>query len=198
MQVETYESTELDSGMEEETAAECKELIEKLALDGQRGILEATKANVMPYRRMTKEEDTVYGLICPTKTLVKDFKSHIMPLRILKVIEHAHSLNYFKELYIWHPEDATLDPVLVGHREEKEQYGPHTYLYILARWGEVLELLSDLKKKAGEVLKNKRIGALKAMAASANALLPQWDAMSSDEHLALGSQVPYCSTYIGG
>lgn len=151
--VETFECPEVSTEHPEVTA-EAMMLIERLGLKGQEKLNTKTDAGDevrCPYRVMTREEMFVYGVLCPRKTDENEYGEEPIPLRVLQVLAHAHSLQYFEGFQIWHRESSTVqDPVLVGTwRGRRNGRGwDETETYILARWGEVLEAFGDLKKKA--------------------------------------------------
>lgn len=153
MQVETYECIE--------TAAEpieaCEEavaIMEQLGLDGQKALVnpksEEKPAARCPYREITKEESFAYRVLCPHSHKLKDYARSPIPLRVLQIAAHAQSLNNFKEMIVWDAESAIdPDPVLVATMPGAK-YSWETRTFILARWGEVLEPLVVLVRRACE------------------------------------------------
>lgn len=151
MLVETYEC--------EETATETPELtddairlIEQMGLKGQASLIKKPDegdAVRCPYRRITTEESTVFGLLCESKTGLENYSSGPIPLRVLQVAAHVRSMELPELGYmeVWYPAEADRkDPVLVARQG---QYSGHNYL--LARWGEVLDEMPALRKKATEI-----------------------------------------------
>lgn len=145
MKVETFEDEEV-AREHPEVTDEAMRLIESLGLDGQRELVapkteEAPDPNRNPYRKMTKEERFVYGVLCPDKADIGRYSRSAIPLRVLQVAEHARA--YFKELKVWDKQDGSIkDPVLVGY---SDSHGAH---FLLARWGEELDTFSVLRDKA--------------------------------------------------
>ena len=159
MQVETFEvEKEVNAAGEVAQDAECIALIEKLGLTGQKSLIHSDDrgedAKLCPYRQMTAEELNVYSQLCPQKTELKEYKDEAIPLRILQVA--AHAADFFPCLQVWHPTNADVkDPVLVGRQNSWS--GP---IFILGRWGAVLEPLSVLKKQACAIYRETCIQAM--------------------------------------
>lgn len=138
MLVETYEVTESadKTKVEGEEFEQFKSMIESLNLEGQQKFIQDKEVN--PYRKMTSQESVVYGILCPTKTELKNFSESMIPLRVLQLATHVNSLNFIDVLEVWHSDNADIkDPVLVG-RKGTSWNGEY---FILARWGELLCLL---------------------------------------------------------
>jgi hypothetical protein len=148
MKIETYEVEETNSEIATLAAdGEAMELIEKLNLVGQLELTDTKTSTRFPYRKMTKLEHLVFKLHCPEETEISRYRSSIIPIRVLQVaalaneqVGHGGLLNAIK---VWHPEDAKLDPVLVGHTSN---YGGEFFL--LARWGEVWKDFATLAQEA--------------------------------------------------
>lgn len=167
MQVETYEAISLDEQngqiVNELVSEEALALIETLGLDGQRSLI-ATK-NVgdesvqarNPYRRMTAEEMAIYSTLMPNRVKLSDYRDGAIPLRVLQVAAHAQSLGFFEEIVVWCPEPGQRDPVLVGMHKADTWRSEE---YVLARWGDVLESLDDLRKKAAQIIAEKVRGTI--------------------------------------
>lgn len=144
MQVETYEVTETTINGEECTQ-DAVQLMRDLELQGQLNRLQLSNDKANPYRKVTAEENFVYRQLLPARTKLAEYDSGWVPLRVLQVAAHARSL--FTTLLVLHPEDVRTDPVLVGTSVTNPRYdrsGDH----ILARWGEVLLPLPELRAKA--------------------------------------------------
>lgn len=157
MLVETFEATEVDSQGVPECDDAAVALIEQLGLSGQQKLLQrregdsGTKVLRSPYCKMTADEQAVYGFLCPKQTTLHKYEDGPIPLRVLQVA--AHATEFFEEIRVWSPKEARIkDPVLVGYTD-KNQYGNFEGLFILARWGEVLEDFGVLTKRAGESAK---------------------------------------------
>lgn len=161
-------------GIEEVRAAtveQCEEaaaLVEQLGLIGQAKIYR--KANesgerevapsILPYRKMTAQEKSVYEILLPTKSKLENYADGAIPLRVLQIAAHANSLIPSLEggpwaLYVWHPKNADYkDPLLVMRKGEEYR---EQHFYILARWGEELEEFGVMANKAREMYKAKCI-----------------------------------------
>ncbi|HEU5207772.1 MAG TPA: hypothetical protein VFU06_00060 [Longimicrobiales bacterium] len=160
MEVETYEVNEtLSDGTVEQTSdPEALALIEQMGLRGQETLLGKREAGDdvavvrCPYRRMSAEEQNVFAVVCPQVTSLEDYASGPIPLRVLQVAAHAHGM--FRELQVWHPTDARVDdPVLVGIMVAPNKHGWNDrHRYILARWGETLPSMEELREMARGIL----------------------------------------------
>jgi len=151
VQVETYEVTEVDNVTGQvECEVEALELIESLGLAGQQKLLgkndDTGEAVRCPYRVMNRNERFVYEQLLPIKTLLEQYESGCIPLRVLQVA--AHAKDVFPYLWVWHAKDKK-DPLLVG---AKEKYVNEFFL--LARWDDVLEPFSTLEKRAVKLFRD--------------------------------------------
>ena len=163
-QVETFECTEVSSDGVAPDAATIA-LIESLGLTGQKSMINKEAGLVCPYRKMKADESFAYGVLCGTKTPLKDYCDEQIPLRVLQVAAHANTLDIFTRLEVWHTQNADVkDPVLVGVREKS----PYSFEYfLLARWGEMLEPIATLLKMAAD--KQREVFLSEARAALAEA-----------------------------
>lgn len=152
MKIETYEiepqATEIAQLAND---SEHRELCEKLSLTGQLSLSDNESETVFPYRRMTHIEQRVFEIHCPIKTKIHEYKSDAIPVRVLQVAAHAMECDIIKKVYVWHPKEAKLDPVLVGYTSD---YGGD--LYLLARWGQVWKDFTVLLKEAKQIWATKR------------------------------------------
>jgi hypothetical protein len=148
MLVETYEVDEVNVEHPECTD-ESLRLMEQLELKGQLTLVKKPEPDSLvksfPYRKMTKDEVTVYGILCPAKTPLKDYADSQIPLRVLQVA--ALAKEHFQHLLVLHPEAMEKDPVLVGSNDAHPLYAPSSW-FILARWGEELDAWPLLVEKA--------------------------------------------------
>lgn len=150
MKVETYELDEVNAEHPECTDESLK-LMEQLNLTGQLGLVKKPEPDAVtrsfPYRKMTKDEHTVYSILCPAFTPLKDYADTQIPLRVLQVA--ALAKEHFKNLYVLHPEAVEKDPVLIGSDKDSAKYYPDSW-FILARWGEELDAWPLLLEKAAK------------------------------------------------
>lgn len=193
MKIETYEIEPVDQTEIQALAAdgEVSLIIDKLGLDGQRALLGNPSGTPFPYRRMTKKEQRVYEFHCPIKTELAKYKSDIIPLRVLQVAAHVAELGFCdKGLWVWHPEDAKLDPVLVGLRAE-HPFG--LSIYILARWGAVWKDFNQLLTEAKAGWITKRQAAIKK---TEHELRQAKECVTSDAELFFAGDIVTTSFYI--
>ncbi len=153
IQIEEFTEQELSSSGIQDNLEEIKQTVEKLGLEGQTKFLNQEAKGTFPYRKITKEESNIYSILCSSRTELKSYGDSLIPLRVLQIAAHADSTGFFKTLYVLHPENGDMsDPILLGVHEEvrQESWGKNTIteLYILARWGTVLEPLSKLRELA--------------------------------------------------
>lgn len=198
MIIETFEIEESTDEMALMAAdSEGIDLIKKLGLSGQDRFVNGDTATRFPYRKMTKEEGLVYGLLCPQKTTVENYSEGIIPLRVLQVISHAGDLEFFDAMNIWHPENADIkDPVLVGSKKVKTGPGEYSYnteLYILARWGDMLPSFEELRDLAKKMWCGNTKAKLIAIKREVETAIGSIDELKSSETMGRLDQSPYFS-----
>lgn len=190
MKVETYEAISLDEQngtvINEEVSEEALALIESLDLQGQRQLIAertvdaeegVSVATRNPYRLMTAEESAIYSALMPKHVDLADYSDGSIPLRALQVAAHAKSLRVFDRIEVWCPKDPRQpDPVLVGWIGNR--YSSDRKCFILARWGEVLESLDDLREKALPIVRAR----VAAKIAKAKAAVSQFES-TLDENI---------------
>jgi hypothetical protein len=155
MIVETFEVEELVAEGEP-IPQEQVELINQLQLTGQQELIskdDAGDENLCPYRKMTKEEQEVYGVLCPDMVKIEHYSAQAIPVRVLQVYAHAQSLDMFETFVVMDKKQAEVkDPVLVGMTGQFYSWQKNpirgTGTFILARWGEELAPFSELKQMA--------------------------------------------------
>jgi hypothetical protein len=159
MQIETYECQEsVESSVDDKEQVVA--LVEKLELKGQKSLICGEKSQICPYREMTEEENFVYSTILPERKEVSSFSASPMPLRVLQVLSHAMSIGFFKYIFVWSAESIQVkDPLLVGYTGNYS-FAPDN-IYMLARWGEVLLPMSELRTQAVKQYKDKMLAELK-------------------------------------
>lgn len=147
MQVETYEIEEITNELGVMAAdSEAIELIEKLGLKGQQELCTKETDTRFPYAILTSLQALVYETVFPQHTKIENYKSGIIPLRVLQVAAHAKEFDFIKRIQVWHPTDARdRDPVLVAYDSD---YGEGGRRYLLARWGDALPAFETLAEKA--------------------------------------------------
>lgn len=191
MKIETYEIEQPSQEIEQLAQdSEARELCEKLGLSGQLALSNNESATVFPYRRMTATEQKVFELHCPIKTKLDQYKSDAIPLRVLQVAAHAISCNVLHAVYVWHPKESRLDPVLVGYTSN---YGGD--LYLLARWAQVWKEFDLLLEEAKNIWQSKRIAQLKKAQAEVERSLTtvesDWDIFLHGESYELTTSVNF-------
>lgn len=180
MQVETFKCKET-AAEPIEASEEAIRLIGELGLDGQSSLITketgTNKDTRLPYQEATAEEMFVYQTICPVEVGVETYKESPMPLRVLQVLAHAKSTNYFDQIVVWDKASSgVLDPVLVGWKGEK--YTPSRKCYLLARWGEVLEPYPVMAKQALAMWRERAANELKKTAAQCTLAISYYENMS--------------------
>lgn len=146
MQVETYEVSEVRAECQDDKT-ELSRISSELGLDGQLKLLgQGDDASTFPYRKMTIEEERVYDVLLPSTCKLANFDESVIPLRVLQIASHAKQFKETAMLFVRYCPSSP-DPILFGRSQE---YGGD--VYILARWGEVLESFEICRKKAQEKL----------------------------------------------
>lgn len=180
MKVETYEVISVDEQngqvINERVSEEALALIEQMGLSGQRSLVQESVVDTEtvvtrnPYRRMTAEEAAIFGAILPRRVNVEEYSDGPIPLRVLQVA--AHALPLFEKVIVWCPaEPSTPDPLLVGTKKNAQQTWRDD-VFILARWGDVLEPLDILRDRAAAII----LARLRADIAKGRATLTAFEA----------------------
>lgn len=157
MLVETFEVLESNPVTGQvESEPEALAIIEKYDLAGQKSLttnhVETGEKSRIPYRLMTDQEYLIYSTLLGTKEAVTKYNSAAIPLRILQVLAHAMSLEYFTGFWVWYQDDVIVkDPILTATTDASPYTTKH---YLLGRWGDVLESLEELEVKAAVAAKN--------------------------------------------
>ena len=153
MQIETYEIEEVTGELGTMAAdSESIELIEKLGLDGQKRLCDKVTDTRFPYPVISEKEALVYGVLFPQKTRVEEYRSGVIPLRVLQVVAHVRQFDFIKRVEVWHPTDVRdKDPVLVAVKKDNQYDWRDDSTFILARWGESLQSIDVLAAKASKV-----------------------------------------------
>lgn len=149
MVVETFEIDELTDSPEADNEEQLS-LISKLGLKGQENLLNPNKDSIIPYPQCTSEQRVIIATLCPIAVSYEKYQRSKIPLRVLQVISQVREANYFAEILIYDKQSELIkDPFLVGFRiEGAYNYFPH----LLARWGDELDSWQVLKKKATEII----------------------------------------------
>lgn len=152
MNVETFECAETAAEPIEATE-EAVGIMEELGLTGQMELVrpksESKPAARSPYRHMAAEELFVYSTLCPERTGLEKYNAGPIPLRVLQIASHVKSLQICKRLEVWdRASEQVKDPVLVGIVTDPQYEWSVIATFILARWGDVLETFSTLRKQA--------------------------------------------------
>lgn len=108
-------------------------LCQQLQLDAQVSLIQAKH---IPYRMMTKEHCEIWKNFLPATYSSaygswRSYRFDTIPLPVLEKMVEAQGSGYFRELQIWTPEEAQVDPLCVGV-DDLSNYYP------IARWGESL------------------------------------------------------------
>lgn len=176
MEVETYEAIETMGDGSVECDPEALALIESLDLEGQKKLVTKTDDGETvrsPYRKMTAAEKIVYEAILPRKVALSKYEDGPIPLRVLQVAAHARPL--FDHIVIRCPANADdPDPLLLG--VNGPDYSPRE-IFLLARWGEVLEPFEKLVAKACDMLRGRRKASLQKVMVECEAAINQCDKM---------------------
>lgn len=127
-----------------EKIQEWKEKCEALGLNRQ--IALTTKVSPIPFEAMNTVTKRVYETLCPSKVKYQDYGKTTIPLEVLGLIQLCENEKYFKEIQIWY-DDKSPDPLAVGIKQV-DSYEWNNQNYLIARWGDVLKSLEELKVQA--------------------------------------------------
>lgn len=176
MMIETYEVGEI-AEQDSEECAEARALVVSLRLVGQARFVARDTVGVVPYREMTREEHFVFAELCPESTRAESYSRGPIPVRVLRVLEHARSLGFFRadRFEVWCPaSSAKKDPVLVAYAPQEGENAQYRFMdrrFLLARWGDDLEPLSVLATRAVERCRVRLKTAWTKIAATAQMML---------------------------
>jgi hypothetical protein len=171
MKIQTYEIEETSSEIATLAAdGEAMQIIDSLNLVGQLGLTNKETDTRFPYRKMTKAEREVFGVICPYKTRIENYSDGLIPVRVLQVAAHAAATQHCDWLEIWHPESSDIkDPFLVGRIGSKQSNGYTDSFYLLARWGEELLPFEQMEAIAQKIKARQLVAKLKGILAEVQA-----------------------------
>lgn len=158
MLVETFEVNEIvpEGSSPEECDSETRELVKKLGLEGQERFVGLSDNGdnedpgpVVPYARMSDEEVRVYSTLFSNRCKVHEYKSGLIPLRVLQVLAYVRESSLFEEIEVWsHPDKAFEDPLLVGVFTPCSYSAMSQENFLLARWGTALASYEKLRDRA--------------------------------------------------
>ena len=173
MQIETYEIEEVYSSEVATLAmdAEAIELCKSLSLDGQMSLTNAETLTRFQFSVMDRAQQFVFSHCFPQRTPLKEFRSGIIPFRVLQVAASCKDFPQTSYLEVWHTGDAQKDLLLVG---KPDAY--HATFYILARWGEALDSFDELRNSAlvrARVTLASKIAKIKAAVAAYESTMEQ-------------------------
>lgn len=125
-----------------------REKITELGLEGQLKLLSDSGKRI-PFRELTREESAIYEELFDTKRTVENFSNEPLPMRVLALIALCKQENYFTEMQVWYNPQIK-DPILVGWAIDPASSWGGRIGYIIARWGDVLMSLPELRVHAIE------------------------------------------------
>jgi hypothetical protein len=198
VQVEIYLEEDVDEGTLSVPEDICERTMECLKdIESNLGItMEQSKLSkvleggIIPFHRLSAEECRYWGAICPHKHSLDRYNGQI-PIRVLEALRLATEKKMFERYTIYSEVSDMIDPILVGLIDETGEKRPYNKTpYLIARWGESLFSISELKDRAlKEATKRIQLGAEKSKSEVDSVL-------SSVESFALaylrdGSRLPY-------
>ena len=180
--VEVYFNQELEDVVFDIDSQETwKQLSEELGLTKQLDFIKE-KESPLPYPYMNESMQRIYSTLCPRRVNFKEYDKTPIPTQVLEQIALSVRDKYFQDLEIWF-DDKAPDPLVVGKtckyfynakgedkkyiyftsKEECKNHPENKGLfcetdinyYIIARWGDVLRPLKELKQIAKERLIDK-------------------------------------------
>ena len=177
MEIETFEVIDVQDGIgEADNPEEFARLTEAMGLTGQRAFVkgdpEEGSVTTVPYRVITRDENFAYRELCPKKREPDAYRNGPIPVRVLQVLEHARSTDFFEDFQIWSADSAAIPyPVLIGihYPNGKAAESWNKKHFLLARWGAVLEAVPALLEKANAHWRSRVSGLLREIIAKAEA-----------------------------
>lgn len=192
MQVETYEIEDSKHSDASTMAldAEAAALVEALGLEGQKSLQNPETLTRCPYPVAEAEDVTLFRVLNGESCAPENYNLDPIPVRVLQVLQHAKSLDFFTHYQVWYPKRARVqDPVLVAFRTWRPpgRTWDTTDTYILARWGKMLEPLDVLSKRAVEAAREKFLSQMEEFGAKIELAKAVAKKTGSLEYLAHGN-----------
>ena len=149
----------------------------------------------LSFKRITKEEGAVYGLLCPRvsrRTAESILKDLDIPERVKELVEMTK--DRFRNYDVWEAESYQVkDPIIIGRQAQQGSNGQYDFYdeqYLLARWGEELEPFNLLYQKAKDLVKKRSKLALIRAKAEIDSRLLDLDAFIEDAFSRGENEIP--------
>lgn len=141
--VEIYNEPELlDMVDDEEVLKEWKEHVAELGMTGQADFIQ-NDSNPSIYQLVNTSTMRIFNVLCPATIEYSKYNATTIPLEVLKEIALCEKNKYFYKMYIkW--DDVEKDPILLGKVSDKWD----SPIHLIARWGDEILPMSELKIKA--------------------------------------------------
>jgi hypothetical protein len=182
VQIETYQVEDAEWPGDEVDKEAYLALAEKIGAKKQVDLVNDEGA--IPFQRMSDAVKHTWKAFCPGQHRLAEFSDSMIPMRVMKLLDHCIEKKYFGHIEIWTESETNPDPVAVGYMGNDARY-------LLARWGEALLSWPEVVKKAREKWIAKRTNECNAKAAECQSRI---DKIENDADTYFGGG--YVSEYI--
>jgi hypothetical protein len=132
---------------------------------------------------MTRDEEFVFKIVCPSRVEARKYSASAIPLRVLQIIAWAQDNSMFKKLEIWFTNSASVkDPVLVGYIQNPSSSWQDD-MFILARWADELLPVQVLLPDAYKLWWNKEYRDAARERAEAEQKITRLNSMKTEVHV---------------
>lgn len=138
--VETFEIEQAEWPGDDAPKEEYEALIEELNLTGQKQLLESD--GFIPFQKMDEAMKNIWGIFCPAKCALKEYRQGIIPVRLLNVVKECDRHKYFTRYEVW-SESHEKDPILIGNTGDHD-WSTGAGKYLIGRWGLALLPWSEI------------------------------------------------------
>lgn len=173
-----------DITFDEDKKEEWLKIIDELDLTGQKELV-SDKESPIPFLYMNESMKNVYETLCPCEIGVNQYSKSPIPLQVLGIIKLCETENYFEKLIIRY-DDVNIDPVLVGINKTGNYSKDY---YLLARWGNELDNLEQLREKARQRWIGNSTTKLQGDIAEKQSILDNIE--NHSKNFVAGNNVPY-------
>jgi len=168
MQYEVFDVGSKAFNLSDEEEQNMYQAIDELGLKGQRDLIKDQANKIIPYPKMTTQEERVWKEFCPQRDKLEDFSNQVIPYEIIGVLSLIKTKKLFDInqnngkvkktgwIEVWSEGTKVIDPIVVGVINTSTKYdwgwaSGNEDFYLIARWGQALKKYEEIV----EIAKNK-------------------------------------------